>query len=93
MAKRYGINRTARTLRVSYYSLKERSEDEASSFPEQPGDGKPTFFELAAGEAVCRCECTLELEDAAGAKMRVHVKGVEAPDLAALTRSFREAEP
>ncbi len=33
-------------------------------------------------------ECILELEDPGGAKMRVHVKGVEAPDLAALSRSF-----
>jgi hypothetical protein len=37
-------------------------------------------------------ECTLELEDAGGAKLRVHVKGFEAPDLAALSRSFWQVE-
>jgi len=37
-------------------------------------------------------ECTLELENAGGAKMRVHLKGVEAPDLAALARSFWRSE-
>jgi hypothetical protein len=31
-------------------------------------------------------------EDAAGAKMRVHLKGVEAPDVVALSRSFWEAQ-
>ena len=33
-------------------------------------------------------ECTLELEDPRGAKMRIHLKGASAPDLAALSRSF-----
>jgi hypothetical protein len=35
----------------------------------------------------------LELEDAGGAKMRVHLKGVEAPDITALSRSFWGFEP
>jgi hypothetical protein len=33
-------------------------------------------------------ECILELEDVEGAKMRLHFKGIEAPDLAALSRSL-----
>ena len=33
-------------------------------------------------------ECILELEDPRGAKMRIHLKGTSAPDLAALSRSF-----
>ena len=37
-------------------------------------------------------ECTLELEDAGGAKLRVHLKGFEAPDLTALSRSFWQIE-
>ena len=37
-------------------------------------------------------ECILELEDVAGAKMRIHIKGMEAPDLAALSRSFWGSE-
>jgi hypothetical protein len=35
----------------------------------------------------------LELEDAGGAKLRVHLKGFEAPDLAALSGSFWQSEP
>jgi hypothetical protein len=30
----------------------------------------------------------LELEDASGAKMRIHLHGAEAPDLTTLSRSF-----
>jgi len=52
-----------------------------------------TFLELPAPVWPGCGECTLELEDPAGAKMRVHLKGVEAPDLAALARSFWRIEP
>jgi hypothetical protein len=47
-----------------------------------------TFVELAPCLSGGVRECILELEHPGGAKMRVHLKGVEAPDLAALTRSF-----
>ena len=55
------------------------------------------FVELALRRhglpAVGHCECTLELENAGGAKMRVHLKGIATPDLAALSRSFWNPEP
>ena len=47
-----------------------------------------TFFEWSAPPWPGGGECVLELEDPGGAKMRVHLKGVQAPDLAALSRSF-----
>jgi hypothetical protein len=47
-----------------------------------------TFVELASPVSASTRECILELEDPGGAKMRVHLKGVDAPDLAALSRSF-----
>jgi hypothetical protein len=34
------------------------------------------------------CQCIVEWEDAAGAKMRMELKGTATPDLAALSRSF-----
>ena len=88
MARAYGINRTARALRVDYYSLKERVESEASSSGVSKKNTSSTFVELAVPAIASTCECLLELEDVAGAKMRVHLKGVEVPDLAALSRSF-----
>jgi len=90
----YGICRTARALRVSYYSLKERVEQECS-IAAMPDGGvtAATFLELAPPSLVGPGECTLELEDAGGAKMRVHLKGFAAPDLAALSRSFWSPAP
>ena len=90
MARVYGINRTARALGVDYYSLKERVESEASScgVSERKRNTSSSFVELAAPAIASTCECLLELEDVAGAKMRIHLKGVEVPDLAALSRSF-----
>ena len=93
VAALYGINRTAETLRVDYYSLKERVEEYAAERSNVPSDlpeqaGKATFVELPTPVQAGTGECILELEDAGGAKMRVHLKGVEAPDLTALSRSF-----
>ena len=54
------------------------------------GDGRAmaTFLELAPPESRNAGECILELENPGGAKMRIHLKGVEVPDLAALSRDF-----
>jgi len=99
-AGRYGVNKTAEALRLDYYALKKRAEA-AGSLNRPPlhwaSDGKAmsadgpavaTFVELAPPASVCSRECILELEDAGGAKMRVHLKGGQAPDLTALSRSF-----
>ena len=92
MAIAYGINRTARALRVDYYSLKERVESEAPSSSASERSTSSTFVELTAPVIASTCECLVELEDVAGAKMRIHLKGVEVPDLAALSRNFWNAE-
>jgi hypothetical protein len=95
VASTYGIHRTAKTLRVDYYALKKRVEGTpAVSASKVPGEtAEATFLELPAPVWPSCGECMLELEKAGGAKMRVHVKGVEAPDLAALSRSFWGSEP
>ena len=99
-AERYGIHRTARALRVDYYALKERVEQNAVSAGAQQDPAttaskmaaEAEFFELPTAAWPGSGECTLELEDAVGAKLRVHLKGFAAPDLAALTRSFWQRE-
>ena len=54
--------------------------------------GGVRFVELAnspgRGVSAGGCECCVEWEDAAGSKMRVHLRGTAMPDLAALSRSF-----
>ena len=89
LAGRYGISRTARVLRVAYYSLQERVE-KATSAAGSATRPAATFVELAVPSRPGTGECLLEWEDGAGAKMRVHLQGVAAPDLVALGRSFWE---
>ncbi len=91
LAAEYGIHRTAKTLRVDYYSLKKRAE-EATADNGPAGAAGATFVELPPAAWPGSGECTLELEDAGGAKLRVHLKGFEAPDLTALSRSFWQIE-
>jgi len=97
LAGAYGLCRTARTLGLDYNALKRRvaSADPHDS-PEQrtarqkTAEQKPAtaFVELAPPAPTCSPECILELEDPCGAKMRIHLKGADGPDLAALSRSF-----
>jgi hypothetical protein len=94
LAGRYGIHRTAKALRVDYYALKKRVEGApaatAGKTPVEVGGSR--FLELPGAAWAGWGECTLELEDAGRAKLRVHLKGFEAPDLAALSRSFWQSE-
>ena len=95
LAARYGVHRTAKVLRVNYYALKKRVEGVpaaiASKAPAKVARGQ--FLELPAASWGGSGECTMELEDAGGAKLRVHLKGFGAPDLAAVSRSFWQNEP
>ena len=91
LAGRYGVSRTARALRVGYYSLKDRVEKATnSSATGSPAASAATILELAVSPPSGAGECILEWEDAGGGKMRMHLKGVEVPDLVALSRSFWE---
>jgi hypothetical protein len=96
MAGAYGIHRTARALRINYYALKKRMEWSAAASSLLEEEASATFIELPppASAGTCQgisgpCECTLELEDAGGVKLRLHLRGIAAPDLATLCRSFR----
>jgi hypothetical protein len=82
---------------VDYYTLKSRLEDKpakrveaASSLAASTGPVEPAFLELPAPARTGVAACLLELEDAEGCKMRIHLKGIEAPDLSALSRSLWE---
>jgi hypothetical protein len=99
MGELYGIHRTAKALRLDYYSMKKRIAAKAAAAGKVPlVPTAATFLELAPSPRgdMCdsgMCECTVECEDSSGAKMRIHLSGVATPDLAALSRSFWRAEP
>ena len=87
LAESYGIHPTAKALGLDYNSLKKRLESASPSAVAASAEAA-RFVELAAPTSAGMPECILELEDVEGTKMRLHFKGIEAPDLAALSRSL-----
>ena len=86
LASAHGINRFARALRLDYYSLQKRAAAAAVS-----GTRAPEIVELLPGGIPApRPECLIEVEEPGGAKLRIHLQGGAFPDVAALTRGFRE---
>jgi hypothetical protein len=83
LAKRHGISRTAEVLGLDYHSLKKRAEavtDEASSNP-------PAFVQIPA-TVLGGKQGLFELDNGAGATLRVHLLGYDAADLEALARGL-----
>ena len=87
MATKHGLDCTARSLKVDYDSLKKRIDAAEAKEPESP-----PFVELPASAMRVASECVIEWEDHAGARMRVHFKGPNVPDVLALSRSFWSAD-
>jgi hypothetical protein len=91
LAHEYGVNRTARTLRLDYSGLKKRMESSVSGDVSQVSVG-PQFLQLLPSELTAVAECTIECEEAQGAKIRIHLKGPQLPDLAALIGNLWNGE-
>ena len=92
VADTFGISRTAQVLRVNPSRLKKRiAQKLAANVPEL--EGEPRFVELGPFSPNGFCECLLELEAGNGAKMRIELKGIAAPDLAALSRGLWNRQP
>ncbi len=88
-ARAHGLHQTARTLRLNHTALKQRLNAAGD-----PAGGPPagaTFVELMPAPTAGGPACTLELETAGGAKLRIHLQGIAPPDLAALSRTFWHA--
>lgn len=88
---------TARDLAARVAAGRRRPSVRRRSGPQRvdTAPSPPTFLELApsavhelAAASAGPCQCLVEWEDAAGAKMRWELKGTAMPDLAALSRSF-----
>lgn len=87
LAAEYGLSQTATVLVLDFYSLKRRVEQQSAETTSAAG-----FIELPSTPPAPASECIIELEDATGASMRIHLKGSELPDLLELGRSFWKAE-
>ena len=87
LASVHGLHRTASVLGLDYYSLKKRVE---AAHGQQRATG-PTFIELSSPVAAAK-QCLFELDNGAGATMRVQLVGYDAAEVAALSRSFWSVE-
>ena len=80
LAQVYGVNRTARTLRLDYNGLKKRMESTISDTPSEAASC-PGFIELLPSELTAAAECVLECRRADGTTIRIHLKAAQLPDL------------
>jgi hypothetical protein len=87
LVKTHGVSRTATALGLDYYSLKKRA---AVSAARPPASG-PAFVELPAPVVVGK-QALCELDNGAGARLRVQLVGYDAADVAALARGLWSAE-
>jgi hypothetical protein len=86
LVSRHGVSRTATALSLDYYGLKKRAEQGAS----QPQSNGPAFVELPSPLGVGK-HGQFELDNAAGASMRMQLVGYETADVEALVRGFWNA--
>lgn len=77
----YTMGQISRGLRLNYQELKGRVQARQS-------DRSADFVEVKIGEPIYGVECTVEMEDQHGAKMRMHIRG--GANLEGLARVFWE---
>ena len=87
LAQTYGVNRTARILRLDYSGLKKRLESTVSDTPSETVLGTG-FLELSPSELTTAVECALECRRPDGTTIRIHLKAAQLPDLTALSSSL-----
>ena len=86
LVSRHGVSRTAAALRLDYYCLKKR----AKAAADQPEVSGPSFVELPSRVVVGK-QGLFELNNRAGATLRVQLVGYEPADVEALVRGFWSA--
>jgi len=87
LAQSYGVNPTARALRLDYSGLKKRMESAISESSSQDTTGTH-FIQLLPSELTAAAECAIECRHPNGTTIRIHIKGSQLPDLAALSQSL-----
>jgi hypothetical protein len=88
LAKRYGVNPTARALRLEYGGLRKRVENRGQAKRKRAPSTPPTFMEFVAPGAKAVSNCTVEVESAQGGKLRLEWKAVATTELASLIRGL-----
>jgi hypothetical protein len=86
LANAHGVSRTAAVLGLDYYGLKKQVEVAA----EQPQASNPAFVELPSPLGLGK-QGQFELDNGAGATMRVQLVGYDPADIEALAQGFWSA--
>ncbi len=93
LAGKYGLNPTARSLKLNYSSLKKRLA-EAASGETAPAPAQPDFIEIPpAVLAPGSVECTIEWIEDGNSTMRMRIQGVGMSELTALAGVLRGGRP
>jgi hypothetical protein len=85
LAGAYGISALARSLRLSYDTLKQRV---LAAGPAGARTPKPGFVEVAWVPPACGSECTVELKDRRGSTMSIRLAAGAAGQVVALAQAF-----
>jgi hypothetical protein len=88
LAKRYGVNPTARALRLDYTGLRKRVENRDGPKPKKGTAPPPAFVELLTPVSGAVTNCSVEVESVQGGKLRLELKAVATTELANLIRAF-----
>jgi hypothetical protein len=90
LAKRYGVNPTARALRLEYAGLQRHMQAQGQPKPKRKHVvAEPlNFLEFVAPGAKPVTNCVVEVESTQGAKLRLEFKAVATTELVSLIRAF-----
>lgn len=80
-------HRISKVLRLDYIDSKHRVHVRRSTFEPSAGSG-PAFIELGLIDPMHPAECTVEMADQKGAKMKTRFRGEPTVDLLELSKAF-----
>ena len=89
VAREHGVNATAHVLHLNHTALKKRVQAAGGSVRRRRPP-RATFVELPAPSSSLS-PCTIEWENAHGAKLKIHLANPASLDWVALSRSFWDA--
>ena len=97
LARRYGVSRVQRALRLNYYDLKQRVEELPEPIRPPAGSARkpprPAFVELGVPPSLVGAATILEVEDRTGRKLTVRLAAEHSGELVALARAVWGCAP
>ncbi len=87
LARECGALRTSRELHLNYCALRNRMNSAGSKMVRRRS-ARADFVELMPTPIIHFSECTVEIDRGKGARIRIHLKSPEAPDLSAIGNAF-----